>query len=91
MTDYSWFDNFSTTSRGDGLPTVTPANGMDGAVYISPGQVYNTNVSYDPLNIGGFVRHELRENYSRTHDKKPYKEAHESAGYPSSFTKFKFD
>jgi hypothetical protein len=91
VTHYAWFDNFSTTERGDGRPTVTPANGFDGAVYISPGKVYNTKISFRPLNMGDYVRHELKENYLRTHYKKPYKEAHDSAGYPTEFTYFIFD
>lgn len=92
--EYSWVSNFSTTSRGDGLTDVKPPNGFDGAVFISPGRVFGKSPfgnQTEQIDMGKIVKHELRENYFRTHDKKPYKEAHESAAGQKTFTNFIFD
>jgi len=88
---YEWFANYSTTKySANASENVTPKKGIDGAVFISPGKVYEyINGPASP--IGNYVKHELRENYFRTHDKKPYKEAHISAGGVMSFSKFIFD
>ena len=92
---YEWFANYSTTKYSDNASeNVTPKKGIDGAVFISPGKVFDINPftkQNEQINMGRIIRHELRENYFRTHDKKSYKEAHKSAAGQDTFTKFIFD
>jgi RHS repeat-associated protein len=101
--DYSFLFNQSTTSRGDGNINTVPANGYDGSVQLSPGQLYtkgSDGVEYK-VSRASFVFHELTENYYRTHFKYTYQNAHqksqdlEPARYgnpnPGTVTKFVYD
>jgi RHS repeat-associated protein len=88
---YEWFANYSTTNYSDQQhENVTPKAGIDGAVFVSPGKVYEY-INGPPSPMGNYVKHELRENYIRTHEGKPYSEAHPAAGGTMSFSKFIFD
>jgi len=90
-TGYEWFANYSTTKYSDKqYENVTPKAGIDGAVFFSPGTVYEYS-NGPPTAMGNYVKHELRENYIRTHEKKSYSEAHPAAGGTMSFSKFIFD
>jgi len=104
--DNRFVTNLSTTPFGDDKKyteqnKTKPANGYDGAVYISPGTMYDLHTVYDgeqrpAAKVEGVVPrkeliyHELNENYLRTHLKQDYATSHSQAGGTGSFTKFKY-
>lgn len=91
LTSTEFITNLSTTPRGGGVLGGTPSEGYDGAIFITPGKGFDFTKSYRPMGTGGLVTHELRESYLRTNQKKPYKEAHESAGGQSSYSVYRVD
>lgn len=90
LNDNSFATNLSTTPPEKGGKNILPPRGYDGTVYISPGTMYNIGVdgSEHAVSRSSLVRHELNENYNRTHKKMYYKEAHRSAGGIGEYTRF---
>lgn len=94
--DHRYMLSLSTTDRGEeGVPNIQPANGYDGALYVSPGKLIDIDPfdsrKESPVSTGGFMIHELREMYLRTHGKMSYPDAHKAAGGHPTFTGYKFD
>lgn len=92
-TDNSFATNLSTTDYNvPGIPEVKPANGYDGAVYISHGTGYSIGSDGVERAVprSSLVRHELSESYNRTHKKMNYNQAHQNAEGVGNYSRFKY-
>jgi len=80
---------------------VLPPLGYNGAVFLSPGQASDevklANDDYGnprraiiQVNRSELLKHELRENYMRTHSNQEYWPSHQNAGGYGHFTKLKY-
>jgi len=90
---FAWFTNTSKTARGDEAEVgyffrPTESSGYDAIITISPGTVYSSDDTRSGRS--GYVRHELKEAYLRTTLKQSYEKAHQGAGEPRGFYKFKY-
>jgi hypothetical protein len=85
---FIWFNNTSTTLRGDenGRFEFRPKQslGYDGIVTISPGNVIGASylIEFNQSLRSTYVRHELQESFYRTTQKMLYEPAHKAAGAP---------
>jgi hypothetical protein len=91
-TTKEFVSNTSLTPPGDKYLHAKPPQGLNAAVFISPGTMYDLGEGQSHVVIprSELVLHELSESYGRTHFKQNYDKAHAAAHGHGEFIKFIF-